>query len=394
MRTAPGLSSAASGPLKWLLVVGLAAHVFFPLLWLVRLVQHGPLENDWWHFRVAAGQFVAGDWAALYSLNMASGHSGYFWRHPPFMLYAVAPLAWLPPSAAYGAVAAAGSAALLAAIGRLSRLVPIVWRAPWALAIVLSAPALTTLITGQLSGILLLIVASGALLWTQGRPVAACAVLGLLAIKPNVGIFFGLYAIVRGEWRGVIAMCGVVLALCATTIPLGPGLWRDFLGASLANADVLGQYDPYKLITVQGFMSGAFGPGPLVSAAWAAIAAGLLAAAIWSWRRSASRAEDLATTVLLAVAANPYLSFYDALLLAFPATVWLSERPQWRRGPWLIVGGLIGMAWVWEHFAHSWVQVFSAMGWPVVAPFSLVGPVSAAWLVVSMWKGRDARPGP
>ena len=100
----------------------------------------------------------------------------------------------------------------------------------WLAAIVLSAPALTTIATGQSSALILLCVVGAATLWTRGQVVRACALLGLLAIKPNWGIVFGIMAIVRREWTGAAAMAGVAALLCLLTVPLGLQLWADFLG--------------------------------------------------------------------------------------------------------------------------------------------------------------------
>jgi threonine/homoserine/homoserine lactone efflux protein len=57
---------------------------------------------------------------------------------------------------------------------------------------------------------------------------AACAVLALLAFKPNLGIFFGLYLIVRREWRGLAVMIAIV-AIGLASIIATMGWWFDWL---------------------------------------------------------------------------------------------------------------------------------------------------------------------
>jgi hypothetical protein len=366
------------------LIVGtLAAHVFFPILWLVLVIKFGPLQNDWWQFRVAAEQFVSGDWDSLYTQDVDSTHPGYFWRYPPFALYFVTPLAWLSPGAAYAILAVTVIAALGTGLVLLARTVAIPFRSRWAMAIVLSAPAVTTLITGQLSALLLLVVVAACVLGSRGRPLAAAAMLGLLAIKPNVGAFFGLFLLVRGEWRAATTMASVAVALVAITIPLGASLWVDFWHASGANSAVLLQYPSYKLITLQGFLSGlSSGPGSMRLAVWAAAVLLLLGIAGAAWRRPAPPLRHLGHVVLLAVAANPYLSFYDGLLLAVPATAWWSERALWRPRRWWTVGICIAAAWLWEHASHTWAPGFQMVGMEFLPPFSIVGPAAAVWLVV------------
>lgn len=362
----------------------LAAHAFFPLLWLVILAQNGPRQNDWRHFQIAAEQFLSGDWAHLYMEGPTPIHPGYFWRYPPYALYVVAPLAWMPQSWAYGLLVALEVAALAAALVMLARLAPPRgMTVEWVLAIALSAPAITTVITGQISALLLLCIVGAAALWGRGRVLAASSVLGLLAFKPNVGLFFGLFMIVRREWRGALAMIGVAIVLCAVTLPLGRGLWVDFLHVSVSNVDMVAPYDAYKLITLKGFLGAVLGQGRLTVLLWGVTSLGLLALAVSAWTVPAPPVRHLALVVLLVIAANPYGFFYDALLLAVPAAVWWSERDVWRRAPWTIVGVLLAAVWCWEHSAHTWNEVLKLAGIEWVPPFSLVGPAAALWLTLA-----------
>jgi hypothetical protein len=247
----------------------------------------------------------------------------------------------------------------------------------------MSAPALTVLVTGQSSGLILLCVAGAASLWTKGRVVRACAVLGLLAVKPNWGLVFGLMALARREWRGAAAMAGVALLLCLTTVPLGRQIWVDFLGGSAGGAFALEGYAAQKQITLRGFLEGVLGQGNTTMTIWAIAAAGLIAAAVAAWRSPGSPLRHLGIAVLLAIAANPYGFFYDALVLAVPGTVWWAERDRWRRGAWLAVGTLIAVAWCSEQWLYSWGVVAKVAGVPWLPPVSLVGPVAATWLVLA-----------
>ena len=375
--------------LKTLLALLLMAHVFFPLIWLLLLWQHGPRGNDWLQFHITATQFVSGDWTDLYTLRLDSAHPGYFWRYPPYVLLLIAPLAWTTPAAAYAVLASSAVAALAASLAVLSRVRPIRDPVLWGLAIALSAPALTTTITGQLSALLLLCVVIATALWDSGRVTAAGIVLGLMAVKPNLGIFFGLYAIATAQWRGAAAMLGVAAALCLATLPLGSDLWIDFIAVSRANVDSTASYYAYKLVTLKGFLNVVVGPDRIAGLFWAALAIGLIGGSVWSWRRApAQPVRQLAEAMLLAIAVSPYGFFYDALLLAFPATVWWWERDRWDRRRWLAVGVLIAVVWCWEHAAHTWVELLAQAGWSYRLPFSLVGPAAAVWLVLSLIEGR------
>ena len=116
-----------------------------------------------------------------------------------------------------------------------------------------------TIITGQSSALLLLCVVGAATLWTRGNVILACALLGLLAIKPNWGIVFGLLALVRGEWKGAATMAGIAALLCLLTLPLGRELWTDFLGASDSAFSLAGETPRDKQITVRAFLEATLG---------------------------------------------------------------------------------------------------------------------------------------
>jgi Glycosyltransferase family 87 len=370
--------------LRLLLAPFLAAHLVFPLLWLVILAQYGPRPNDWRQFYLVAHRFVSGAWSDLYSAGVAADHAGYFWRYPPFALYAVAPLAALSEPAAYAVLASTELAALLASLLLLARIAsPRHLSTEWALAIVLSAPALTTIIAGQISALLLLCISGAAYLWSRGRPLAACGVLGLLAFKPNVGIFFGYYVLARRNWRGAAAMVATVAALCAVTIPLGLDIWIDFVRVSFSNIDMAAAYEPHKLITLKGFLTVILGRSQMATVAWMAAVIPLLIIAAWAWGVHGTPVRHLSLAALLAIAASPYGFFYDALLLAFPATVWWSERNRWRPAPWTVVGVLIAVAWCWEQAAYNWNEILRMGGIDWLPPFSLIGPIAAVWLVLA-----------
>lgn len=363
----------------------LMVHVVFPVMWLIGVVRNGPPSNDWRHLKIVADHFVAGDWSRLYAVGEQALNPGFFWRYPPFALYIVAPLAWLPNAWAYALMAGVEVAALAASLWLLRRLVPFRRaRGEWLLAIVFSAPALSTIVTGQNSALIMLCVVGAASLWTRGQVIGACALLGLLAIKPNWGIVFGLVAVARGEWKGAAAMAGVALLLCLLSLPLGLQLWRDFLGPSTAHAFALADYDVQKLITVRAVLEGVLGRGDLTLILWVLTAAGLTVMAVLAWRAPGPPLRHLGIAVLLAVAANPYAFFYDALVLAVPATVWWAERDRWQRRPWLVVATLLALAWCSEQWLYSWgVLSSTVVGLSWLPPVSLVGPVAAVWLVLA-----------
>jgi hypothetical protein len=362
----------------------LITNAVFPGMWLVSVLQNPPATGDWHHLKTVADHFVAGDWSRLYAVGEQALDPRYFWRYPPFALYIVAPLAWLPDLLAYWVLVGMEVVAMAISLRLLQRLEPFrEMHSEWLLAIILSAPMLTTLVAGQSSALIMLCIVGAASLWTRGEVTRACAVLGLLAIKPNWGIVFGLLAIVRREWKGAAVMAGVALLLCALSLPLGVQLWADFLGVSVGHSFALAGYETQKLITLKGFLEGTIGRGDMTLILWAIAAVALVVAAVLAWRVPGSPLRHVGVGVLLAISANPYAFFYDALVLAVPATAWWAERDRWARTPWLVVGVLLALIWCWEQWLYSWGAVALAAGIRWRPTVSLVGPATAFWLALA-----------
>jgi hypothetical protein len=372
--------------LQVLLLPFLALQATFFALWLVRLVLYGPEDSDWRHLKVVADHFVAGDWSNLYETGARAINPQYLWLYPPYALYLVAPLAWLTPLHAYLWLAGIGAASLVLSLVLLRRLAPPAGvDTEWFLASVFWAPALATIVMGQSSALLLLFVTGAAYVWQQGDGLRAHGLLALFALKPNWGLFFGLFALVRRDYRGALVMVGIVLALCAITIPLGTEVWTEFLRASASNAELFANYPSYKLISLKAFLTATLGQSPVTTGVWAVAAVALGGIVCAAWRVRGRPVRHLGLAVLLAIAANPYANFYDALVLILPATVWWSERASWRRIPWLIVGWLIAAIWCWQQYSFAWALVVKAeLG--VESPYpplSIVGPAASVWLVLA-----------
>jgi hypothetical protein len=283
-----------------------------------------------------------------------------------------------------------GLIALAAALANLRRIVDLHHvRDTWFLSITCSAPVLTMIITGQSSALIALCIVAGAGLWTKGRHALACGMLGLLALKPNWGAFFGLLLIVRGDWRGATWMLAVVAALCATTLPLSREMWLGFLHSSLSLDRLFLDYEPFKFVTLRGFFDGVLCSPMLARASWTLTSGALVVAAAKIWRATAPPIEHLAATVLLVIAANPYVQFYDALVLFLPASVWWTQRDRWQRAAWHAVGLLIAVVWLWEHAIWTWGLWFDRLG-AMRPAVSLIGPACSIWLLVWAAQARRA----
>lgn len=356
--------------IRW--IAGL--HVVFLVLLLWGNVVYGPHEADF-HFMHSIGRlFLDGEWDSIYSVD----HDGYFWRFPPHGLYPAAVAALFPADVGYWIQVVVQAASVGISLVLLSSLFPDMTDPDVALVAVLgSAPVLTTLAAGQNSGGLLLLVTTGLWLTMRGRERLGFATLGLLAIKPTIGAGFGLFAVVRRRRDEIAAIAGVAAIVVATSLPL-VSLWDDFLRAVLRSEQIRAVYPAAKQITVLGFLDGAGLPaGPALVLA-TVMSIGLLVAAVTVWRSDVPVARKFGAACLLVVAANPYMSFYDSMLLVVPGMAWWGVQGTYGdRRIRLGIALCLAVAWFDQHLAFSYLAASE-----LLPAFSMVGPSSAVWLVL------------
>jgi len=244
--------------------------------------------------------------------------------YPPTIMLIAAPFGRLPYMPALLAWTALGIAAF-AAVARqhLDR------RALIALA--LSPAALFCLMSGQLA-----LVAAAMLVtifaWLDQRPVAAGILIGLLTLKPQLGVLFPVMLIAGGYWRAFASAAVTALALAALTAALfGPQVWVDFVRVGLPVQNFV-LVDPK--LALEPFCPTIYmnlrGIGASFALAMTAqlIGAGLAAAAVaWAFHDRRDASPDLRMALFLAcsVCVTPYLLAYDTLALAFAALMLLQR---------------------------------------------------------------------
>jgi hypothetical protein len=203
-----------------------------------------------------------------------------------------------------------------------------------------------------------------------------------MGIKPNWAVFFVAWLVITRRWRtlGGMAVVGVVMIL--STLPMGIGVWEAYLTAGPAGVgDLLDpergdySYPAHKLVTFEAFARSTFGVLSPVAGklAWLVLELFALAACLLVWVRARRVEDQVAMTVLIVVAANVYVEFYDVLVLAVPAAVWWTGRDGYRPATWRLIGVAAASIWIWH-----WIWVLGSPGpdWP-----SLVGGFLALWVV-------------
>jgi Glycosyltransferase family 87 len=238
--------------------------------------------------------------------------------NPPNALLVVAPFGLLPYFPALACWFAIG---LLAFYLSCRTALP----DPRALLIVAISPAaLMCLLSGQ-SSFLTTAALFGALALPVQRPALAGVLIGLLTIKPQLGLLFPVMLIAAGHWRVIAYAMLTALALFAAGVAIG-GLqgWSDYLAKGLPTMtqvlrDPSGIAVPFHASVFMNLR------GPLGDRAAEAVQmmAALTAAAgvfvVFRYRRDADPAVLRAFFLACTVSASPYLGIYDVLPLTCAA---------------------------------------------------------------------------
>ena len=262
------------------------------------------------------------------------------WFYPPLYQLLLLPLGGLGYLAAYATFAITTATLFVAS---LRRSLPLAG----GLILLLAFPGLwRNLLDGQ-NGLLTAALAAFCLFQHQRHPGLAGVSLGLLAIKPQLGLLMPLWLLQHGAWRTLTtAAATVILLAMASTLVLGVSVW-DCLGSGLMQARAyLEQGIPvHRLASVFGLMRGI---DASLAVSWCvhlliALLAGL--ATLRIWMLTSDRDLQIAALVAGTLLLSPYLFDYDTawLMLAMVALLrhaavtgaWLPGERLWLALAWL-----------------------------------------------------------
>ncbi|HTB02940.1 MAG TPA: glycosyltransferase family 87 protein [Bradyrhizobium sp.] len=258
---------------------------------------------------------------ALASL-LGPGYPGQNWPNPPTALVVMAPFGFLAYFPALIAWFAIGYLAFYLA-GRREVSLRI-------LAVALVSPAaLLCVISGQssflTSAALLAIFAS-----LDKRPLVAGVLIGLLTVKPQLGLLFPFALIASGRWRVFLSAGATSLALIAASIALGgEASWHDYIVKALplqreVLADSAGTAMPFHptiFMNLRGLLGNRVSEGIQLAFTFAAVAT---VAVAFRYRRDADPRLLRALFLACTVCASPYMGAYDLLPLTFAAVALLA----------------------------------------------------------------------
>lgn len=313
----------------------------------------------------------------MHPLKMPAGFMPYY-LYPPYFALAVSPLALLSFGAAYLVWAALTCILLAAALFILEGYAGLGRRGALLLrlAAVCFLPVFVTLLQGQVSILLLLLLVLVFHAARQERDVLAGAALACAVLKPPYVLPFLLVFLLQRRWRllASFSLCALCLAAAPVAI-LGPSINQAYIHtlrestAWIMHSRFIG-YSPQGNQSIAGFTQLLL-PSSVSTLATAALTLVALLVLAWSALRSYSGDLTLGLTVIVALLINPHVFIYDLTLLIIPAAVMLPFR---RTGPRYVTALLVaayvlvvvGYRLAFSYPIHLSVIAMVALGWWIV----------------------------
>ena len=298
--------------------------------------------GDFIGFWQAAQRLRAGNIAAIYdaeawkALLTTSGPALLSWFvYPPFFLFGLWPLgrlsyndavlAWsVVPLPLYFALIVLLVRRSLVASGADARARRESSTGICALLSAFALPFLSAnLFSGQTGTILAVLFLGAAYFW-RDRPALAGVLIGMMAIKPQMGLLIPLALLASAQWRTIAAAAATIAVLAlAATVWLGLAIWTEYLAMVGVFSSFIGQgYSGIRKLALAPYVS-LVGIGVPALAATVVHGGCLIAVAgavVAVFRRSTSGADgkiDLRLALLAAgsLLATPYALSYDMPIL-------------------------------------------------------------------------------
>ncbi|HET7153940.1 MAG TPA: glycosyltransferase family 87 protein [Hyphomicrobiaceae bacterium] len=286
----------------------------------------------------------------------------------PILAWLFVPLALLGEAAAGWVFLACGIVALAVTYRLMLRLgvFSVAAAAMLALSILANGPLVNGLREGNTTHFVLLLLVVALLLWRSGADYAAGALLGLCALIKLPLLLFGLYALLRGQWRmaagGATVIGGAaLLSLAVFGLEINIGWYRNCIEPFIG-----GVMPAFNVQSIDGFLARlATGPEllmewtPLAAPLWhrlvrSAILLTLFSVAAVAIMRSGSRQAgdgasserrtlEFSIVLVLAVVTSPLSWSHYYLLLLLPWALFLGgelDLPDDAPTRWLMAGGM------------------------------------------------------
>ena len=186
-------------------------------------------------------------------------------------------------------------------------------------------PALLTLHNGQLTALLLFVLALTVYFWEQGKWWQGCILLPILALKPNLGvpmiILFAFYLLLRRQGKALLVVAASGLVLLLAGLVQDPHWVVEFWGAGNTKLSQMFGYSP----TVWGLSAFLCGYNRVCTVGWGALAVFLLVLGyvilLGRGHQHLSPALIVSFVICIVLLITPYTWSYDQLLLLLPIVI-------------------------------------------------------------------------
>jgi Glycosyltransferase family 87 len=325
-----------------------------------------------WHMILhghAAGLY---DEAAQRATQRLVLDGGYFegglmaFLNPPHFALATVAFGWIAERAGEQTAFAAWTAANLALLAALVRMLWDEWGADtpqhrWMLAVAILAfyPVFVTIKNGQPSLVLALAVLGVYRAAKSGRNWMAGGWLTVLTIKPQLVPFVAIYLAARRCWRALAAAAAVGAGvMAATTLALGANVWIEYVRHVHYLERFWGTGTPEYMLNLRGALLRIAGLDHQASIERVAFAVWLAAMALVSvvlWRRRLDDRDDTrpayAFAIALGLLSNPHLFMHDTVIWTVPLLLCAASMRD------------AGAAWrPFATFALAWPAIYLVAG--------------------------------
>jgi hypothetical protein len=340
--------------------------------------------NFWMYGRAASmpdpGRFYD---SRIYNGELAAmlgSYLGHNWAYPPSIMLVAAPFGQMSYLAALACwTGLSGLTFLLVAREYLNDLRLLI-------AVALCPAAIFCLISGQ-SSLLTAAMLIAIFAWLDRRPISSGVLIGLLTLKPQLGLLLPIMLIASRRWRVIAAaVITTMLIMGLTTALWGTRVWVDFVHEGIPT-QYLVFVDP-NLIAAP-FKPTVFGAARLVGAGYDAamaiqycVTAAAVVAVFWAsrFRSYADPRVLMALFLACSVSASPYLLSYDLLALTFAALMLLES------GTFDAAGRVLARLVYWLPLLTM------LLGTRHVPGAALVAPAFALYLLMRLKEGSKCSP--
>ncbi|WP_422019337.1 glycosyltransferase family 87 protein [Roseibium sp.] len=330
-----------------LLLIGAVSSIsffVFNVLWQVDFAKTMPdgtivLVSDFLSFWMAARQVLMGMPEVPYDINAFIGvqelynDPGVFFAffYPPMYLMMITPLGFFSSTTAYIVFQAFNAVALSVVMKKIARH----WLAVF---LVFGSPAAyMSMMNGQ-NGLLTAFLFGAGLLCLQSRRLVLAGVfIGLLTIKPQLGVLIPFALLAGGYWITFLsAVVTTFLFAGASWIVFGSDTWLAFLqqipAAQLAMTD--GFLPVYHLASVFGFIVGIGGSVGVASVLQFMFGLFLVVITVWTWRKQINFEAKAIVLLSASTLISPFIFVYDLTLLSLAIAFLAGGRANQKLPPW------------------------------------------------------------